>query len=86
MQNSVIIVIVLALLCAWIVWLVYNYKVITHDIAINDKIKYYANRYNNLQDCLNDVIAAIHQKFPESTIQYVHNNEGIERVEGEIKY
>jgi LPS O-antigen subunit length determinant protein (WzzB/FepE family) len=86
MQNSVIIVIVLALLCAWIAWLVYNYKVITHDIAINDKIKYYANRYNNLQDCLNDVIAAIHQKFPESTIQYVHNNEGIERVEGEIKY
>ena len=86
MENSVIIVIVLALLCAWIAWLVYNYKVITRDITINEKIKYYTNRYNNLQDCMNDLIEAIHQKFPNSTVQYIHNNEGVEAVEGEIKY
>lgn len=86
MENSVIIVIVCALLCAWIVWLVYNYKVITCDININEKIKYYTNRYKNLQECINDVIAAIHHKFPDSTIQYIHNNEGVEAIEGEIKY
>ena len=86
MENSVIIVIVCALLCAWIAWLVYNYNVITRDITVNEKIKYYTNRYKNLQECMNDVIAAIHQKFPESTIQYIHNNEGVEAVEGEIKY
>ena len=86
MENSVIIVIVCALLCAWISWLVYNYKVITRDITINEKIKYYTNRYKNLQDCMDDLIEAIHKKFPKSTIQYVCNNEGIEAIEGEIIY
>lgn len=86
MENSVIIVIVSALLCAWIAWLIYNFKVINNDYDTVAKINYYKKRYENLQDCVNDLISAIHHKFPESTVEYVHNNEGIERIEGEIKY
>lgn len=86
MENSVIIVIVVALVCAWIAWLIYNYEVLNIHIKNDEKLKFYKNRYNNLQDCMNDVIATIHTKFPKSTIQYISNNEGIETVEGEIKY
>ena len=85
MENSVIIVIVCALLCAWIAWLIYNYSIFNKQIAVEAKVSYWKNRVTRVQDCITDLIDAIHKQFPNSTIQYAHNDE-VDEIEGEIKY
>lgn len=85
MDKSVIIVFLCVALAAWIAWLVYNYAIFNKQIAIEAKVSYWKNRVSRVQDCITDLIDAIHKQFPKSTIQYNHNDE-IDAVEGEIKY
>ena len=85
MDKSVIIVFLLVALAAWIAWLVYNYAIFNKQSAIEAKVSYWKNRVTRVQDCITDLVDAIHKQFPKSTIQYNHNDE-IDAVEGEIKY
>ena len=85
MDKVVIIVLLCVALAAWIAWLVYNYAIFNKQIAIEAKVSYWKNRVTRVQDCIEDLVDAIHKKFPKSTIQYAHNDE-IDAVEGEIKY
>ena len=54
-------------------------------VAVEAKVDYWKNRTKRVQDCIYDLVDAIHKQFPKSTIQYAHNDE-IDAVEGEIKY
>ena len=85
MTNSVIITFICAALAAWICWLVYNYAIFNKQVAVEAKVDYWKNRTKRVQDCINDLIDAIHKQFPSSTIQYAHNDE-VDEIEGEIKY
>ena len=85
MDKSVIIVFLCVSLAFWIAWLIYNYAVFNKQVAIEAKVDYWKNRTKRVQDCIEDVIDAIHKQFPKSTIRYAHNDE-VDTVEGEIKY
>lgn len=85
MDKIVIIVFLLVALAAWIAWLVYNYAIFNKQVAIEAKVDYWKNRVTRVQDCIEDLVDAIHKQFPKSTIQYAHNDE-VDAVEGEIKY
>lgn len=85
MTNSVIITFICAALAAWICWLVYNYAIFNKQVAIEAKVDYWKNRTKRVQDCINDLIDAIHKQFPKSTVQYAHNDE-VDEISGEIKY
>ena len=85
MDKAVIIVLLCVALAAWIAWLVYNYSIFNKQIAIEAKVSYWKNRVTRVQDCIEDLVNAIHKQFPKSTIQYNHNEE-IDEIEGEIKY
>ena len=85
MDKVVIIILLCVALAAWIAWLIYNYAIFNKQIAVEAKVSYWKNRVTRVQDCLNDLIDAIHKQFPNSTIQYCHNDE-VDEIEGEIKY
>lgn len=85
MDKVVIIVLLCVALAAWIAWLVYNYAVFNKHIAVEAKVSYWKNRVSRVQDCITDLVDAIHKQFPKSTIQYAHNDE-VDAVEGELKY
>ena len=85
MDKVVIIVLLCVALAAWIAWLVYNYAIFNKHIAVEAKVSYWKNRVSRVQDCITDLVDAIHKQFPKSTIQYAHNDE-VDAVEGEIKY
>ena len=85
MDKVVIIVLLCVALAAWIAWLVYNYSIFNKQIAVEAKVSYWKNRVTRVQDCIEDLVDAIHKQFPKSTIQYSHNDE-VDAVEGEIKY
>ena len=85
MDKIVILVFLLVCLAAWIAWLIYNYSVFNKQIAIEAKVEYWKGRVARVQDCITDLIDAIHKQFPNSTIQYAHNDE-VDEIEGEIKY
>lgn len=85
MDKVVIIVLLCVSLVAWIAWLVYNYAIFNKQIVVEAKVSYWKNRVTRVQDCITDLIDAIHKQFPKSTIQYCHNDE-VDEVEGEIKY
>ena len=85
MDKSVIIVLLFVALAAWIAWLIYNYSIFNKQVAVEAKVDYWKNRTKRVQDCIYDLVDAIHKQFPKSTIQYAHNDE-IDAVEGEIKY
>ena len=86
MDKTVIIIFIIALLIGWISYLCYNYYLACINIKQTNQVKYWKNRYENVQGCIEDLLDAIHDKFPKSTIKYLHNNEEIDRIEGEIKY
>ena len=86
MDKIVVIVFIIALLIGWLSYLFYNYYIAGINIKQSNKANYWKSRYENLQGCVEDLIDAVHAKFPKSTVKYVHNNEGIDRIEGEIKY
>lgn len=85
MDKVVIIVFLLVALVAWIAWLVYNYAIFNKQVAIEAKVSYWKNRVTRVQNCIEDLVDAIHKQFPKSTIQYAHNDE-VDTVKGEIKY
>lgn len=85
MTNSVIIVFLFVALAAWIAWLVYNYAIFNKQIAVEAKVSYWKNRVERVQNCISDLVDAIHKQFPKSTIQYAHNDE-VDEISGEIKY
>ena len=85
MDNSVIITLCGVALAAWIAWLIYNYAIFNKQIVVEAKVSHWKNRVTRVQDCITDLIDAIHKQFPKSTIQYNHNDE-VDAVEGEIKY
>ena len=85
MDKVVIIVLLCVALAAWIAWLVYNYSIFNKQIAVEAKVSYWKNRVTRVQDCIEDLVDAIHKHFPNSTIQYCHNDE-VDEIEGEIKY
>lgn len=85
MENSVIICFICAVLIGWIAWLVYNYSIFNKQVAVEAKVSYWKSRMMRVQDCVNDLVDAIHKQFPKSTIQYAHNDE-VDTIEGEIKY
>ena len=85
MDNSVIITLCGVALAAWIAWLIYNYAVFNKQVIIDSKAYYWKNRLKRVQSCVEDLIETIHKKFPNSTIDYIHNDE-IDEISGEIKY
>ena len=85
MDKVVIIVLLCVALAAWIAWLIYNYSIFNKQIAVEAKVSYWKNRVTRVQDCIEDLVDAIHKQFPKSTIQYSHTDE-VDAVEGEIKY
>ena len=85
MDKAVIIVLLCVALIARIAWLIYNYAIYNKQIAIEAKVSYWENRTKRVQNCIEDLVDAIHKQFPKSTIQYAHNDE-VDTVEGEIKY
>lgn len=85
MDKTVIIVFLLVALAAWIAWLVYNYAIFNKQIAVEAKVDYWKNRVERVQNCISDLVDAIHKQFPKSTIQYAHNDE-VDEISGEIKY
>ena len=85
MDKVIIIVLLCVALAAWIAWLIYNYAIFNKQIVIEAEVSYWKNRVTRVQDCITDVVDAIHKHFPKSTIQYRHNDE-VDIVEGEIKY
>ena len=86
MDKIVVIIFIISLLIGWVSYLLYNYYIACINIKHANKANYWKSRYENLQGCLEDLINAIHNNFPKSTVRYIHNNEGIDRIEGEIKY
>lgn len=85
MDKIVIIVFLFVALAAWIAWLIYNYAIFNKQIVIEAKVSYWKNRVERVQNCITDLVDAIHKQFPKSTIQYAHNDE-IDEISGEIKY
>lgn len=85
MTNSVIIVFLCVVLVAWIAWLIYNFAIFNKQVAIEAKVDYWRNRTKRVQDCISDLVDTIHKQFPNSTIQYAHNDE-VDEISGEIKY
>lgn len=85
MDKIVIIVLLCVALAAWIAWLIYNYAVFNKQATIEAKVSYWKNRLSRVQNCLTDLVDTIHKQFPNSTIEYSHNDE-IDVIEGEIKY
>lgn len=85
MDKIVIITFLCAALAAWIAWLIYNYSIFNKQIAVEAKVSYWKNRVTRVQNCIEDLVYAIHKQFPKSTIYYSHTDE-IDEVEGEIKY
>ena len=85
MEKSVIIVICLTSLAAWISWLVYNYAVFNKQVVVEAKVDYWKSRVSRVRNCLEDLVDAIHKQFPKSTIEYAHSDE-VDKIEGEIKY
>lgn len=85
MESSVIIILVCATLVAWIAYLIYNYAIFDKNISVEARVSYWKHRTSRIQNCVNDLINVIHNKFPKSTIQYIHND-AIDEIEGEIKY
>lgn len=85
MDNSVIITLCCVALAAWFAWLLYNYAIFNKQIVIEAKVNYWKNRVSRVKNCLEDLVDAIHKQFPNSTIEYNHNDE-IDEVSGEIKY
>ena len=85
MDNSVIITLLCVALAAWIAWLIYNYAIFNKQIVIDAKVSYWKHRVERVQNCVTDLVDAIHKQFPKSTIQYSHTDE-VDVVEGEIKY
>ena len=86
MDKVVIIVFIISLLIGWISYLFYNCYLPCIILKHANQVKYWKCRYENLQGCIYYLLDAIHDKFPKSTVKYLHNNEGIDRIEGEIKY
>ena len=85
MDKVVIIVLLCVALTAWIAWLIYNYAIFDKQIAIDAKVSYWKNRVNRVQNCIEDLVDAIHKQFPKSTIKYNYGDE-FDSIEGEIKY
>jgi hypothetical protein len=85
MDKTVIIVFLFVALAAWISWLIYNYTIYNKQVSVEAKVDYWKGRVSRVQNCLTDLIDAIHKQFPNSTIRYAHNDE-VDTVEGEIKY
>ena len=85
MDKIVIVTFLCTALAAWIAWLVYNYAVFNKQVSVEAKVDYWKNRVSRVQNCLDDLISAIHKQFPKSTIEYNHTQE-IDEIEGEIKY
>ena len=85
MDKIVIIVLLCVALAAWICWLVYNYAIFNKQVAVEAKVDYWRNRTKRVQNCITDLVDAIHKQFPKSTIQYAHNDE-VDEIAGEIKY
>ena len=85
MDKQVIIVICVVALVAWIAWLIYNYAVFNKQVAVEAKVDYWKSRTKRVQDCVRDLVDAIHTQFPKSTVEYRHNDE-IDEISGEIKY
>ena len=85
MDKIVIIVLLFVALAAWIAWLIYNYAVFNKQVIIEAKVSYWKGRVKRVQGCVRDLVDAIHNKFPNSTIEYAHNEE-IDEISGEIKY
>lgn len=85
MDKVVIIVLLCVALAAWIAWLVYNYAVFNKQVAVEAKVDYWKSRTKRIQGCVKDLVDAIHTKFPNSTVEYLHNDE-IDEISGEIKY
>ena len=85
MDKIVIITFLCVALAAWIAWLVYNYSIFNKQIAVEAKVSYWKNRVTRVQNCIEDLVDAIHKQFPKSTIHYSHTDE-VDEVEGEIKY
>ena len=85
MDKIVIITFLCVALAAWICWLIYNYAIYNKQVAVEAKVSYWKHRTKRVQDCINGLVDAIHKKFPNSTIQYAHNDE-VDEVSGEIKY
>lgn len=85
MDKVVIIVLLCVALAAWIAWLIYNYAIFNKQVSIEAKVDYWKNRVTRVQNCITDLVDAIHKQFPKSTIQYAHNDE-VDEIEGEIKY
>ena len=85
MDKAVIIVFLCLAVVAWISWLIYSFSIFNKQVAIEAKVSYWKNRTKRVQDCIYDLVDAIHKQFPNSTIQYAHNDE-IDEIEGEIKY
>ena len=85
MDKVVIVVLLCVAFAAWVAWLIYNYAIYNKQVTIEAKVSYWKNRVNRVQDCVKDLVDAIHKQFPKSTIEYAHNDE-IDSIEGEIKY
>lgn len=85
MDKTVIIVFLCVCLASWIAWLIYNFAIYNKQVAVEAKVKYWKGRVSRVQDCITDLIDAIHKQFPNSTIQYNHNDE-VDEIEGEIKH
>lgn len=85
MDKTVIIVFLFVALAAWIAWLVYNYAIFNKQIAVEARVDYWKSRVTRVQNCVEDLIEHIHKQFPNSTIQYAHNDE-VDEISGDIKY
>ena len=85
MSNSVIITLCCVMLAAWIAWLLYNYAIFNKKVAIEAEVDYWKNKTKRIRNCISDLVATIHEKFPKSTIVYAHNDE-VDEISGEIKY
>ena len=75
MDKAVIIVFIIALLIGWISYLFYNYYIACINIKQAGQVRYWKGRYENVQGCIEDLLDAIHNKFPKSTVKYLHNSE-----------
>lgn len=85
METSIVIVFVVSVLVGWIAWLIYLYNTQVKSSYSIEESKYWYQKYHNLQLCVNDLIKVIRQKFPESTIKYIMDDND-DSIEGEIKY
>lgn len=92
MEKSVVICFIVCTLIGWESWLVYNYVIFCKQLKreleetyLNSSIAYWKNRVTRVQNCIKDLVDAIHKQFPKSTIKYNGTDE-VDAVEGEIKY